>query len=384
MLESPIMPEKNRLVGLAGFAIVVAAGLRAWYAAAFEHAAFAPVEHAALLWLVLYVAFVAAYAGLFSDAVMRAPVRRTFALVAVSVTSVALVLLYPNFITTCLLVLVVWHITLATNLRVALTVTILQSCILALEKCTGQIPSAAMSWLVFVATLGFQLFAMSAAQLLRSEMEARKRLARANAELEAAQDLLRETAAFGERMRIARDLHDIIGHGLTVLAIQLDVAARKSDPPLSEDLLRIRAVAAGLLDDVRAAVGAFREETIDVRGALDALAQHTGELDVRVELPEELRIDDPTRAETLVRCVQEAITNALRHSNARTLTVRVEQRAHEILVSAVDDGRGGAFVEGDGLRGLRERFAQFGGDLSVDSDAEGFRLSAQMPLSQAT
>lgn len=182
-------------------------------------------------------------------------------------------------------------------------------------------------------------------------------------------------------MRIARDLHDIVGHGLTVLAIQLDVAARTSEPPLSDDLRRIRAVASELLDDVRATVGSFREQTIDVRGALLALTHHTGDLDVRIELPDDLRVDDTARAETLVRCVQEAITNALRHSGARTLYVRVLQTPKEIIVTAQDNGHGGgAFVEGDGLRGLRERFAQFGGDVAVNSNDDGFRLLAQMPL----
>ncbi len=375
-----MMPVKSRLLRSAGVAIVIAAGLRAWYAAAFERNQFAAIPHAPLLWALIYAAFGVAYLALLSDTPMRTAARRAVVLATASVTSVALVLLYPNFLTTCLLVVVIWHLTLATNLRVALVVTALQSGVLALEKCTGATNVMAMSWLVLIGTLGFQLFAMAAAQLVRNEIDARNRLARANAELEAAQDLLRETAAFGERLRIARDLHDILGHGLTVLTIQLDLAARQSDGALNDHLTRTRAIAAGLLDQVRAVVGEFRQQTIDVRAALLSLAQNTGDLDVRIAVPDDLRVDDTPRAEALVRCVQETITNALRHADARTLNITVVQNESEIYVEAKDDGHAaGSIIEGAGLRGLRERFAQLGGAVSIESRDDGFQLWARMP-----
>jgi signal transduction histidine kinase len=233
---------------------------------------------------------------------------------------------------------------------------------------------------VAVSCGGFQLFAVCAAQLLRSEIAARDRLARANAELQAAQVLLGESARMGERLRIARDLHDVMGHSLTSLTIHLDVASRLTTGAAAEHLSCARTVSGELLEQVRAVVGRFRVPPIDLRTALQSLANSVTGLEVRVVLPEDLAVLDPARADTILRCAQEAITNTLRHAGARQLVIEVEERGGGVVVMARDDGRGGQFTIGNGLSGMRERFEMFGGSLSVASrEGEGFSIRGIIP-----
>ncbi|HTA40423.1 MAG TPA: histidine kinase [Candidatus Acidoferrales bacterium] len=376
------MRERGGLLRIAGAAIVAAAGARALYAAIFAPRLFAPVPHAPVWWAVLYACFAVLYALAPQD-VRSTGLRRRLLLVAgQSLAAVLLVLLYPDFIVTCLLVVVAWQIALTWGLRTAAIAIIAQSAIIALEKCAEPtaLQSDAMSWIVFGASLGFQIFAICTAELLKSETEARTELARAHAELTAAQVLLGETAAVNERLRISRDLHDAVGHNLTVLAIQTDVAIRMADGPMVEQLTRLRAISSELLEQVRVVVAAVREEPVNVRGAIAALTANTGDLTVTCSIPDDLRVGDAAAAEALIRCVQELVTNALRHANAAVLRIEIRQTANEIVVDAADDGRGGSFVEGRGLAGMRERFAQLGGALSIDSTS-GFHLLATMPTS---
>ena len=128
-----------------------------------------------------------------------------------------------------------------------------QSLALALMKCTDQM--AGMSLLVLVSTCGFELFAVSAAHLARSEAIARERLMRANAELRATHALLAESTRMAERLKISRDLHDVIGHSLTSLTVHLDVAGRLTQGEGVEHVRCARQLAGALLDEVREVVG---------------------------------------------------------------------------------------------------------------------------------
>lgn len=241
-----------------------------------------------------------------------------------------------------------------------------------------------MSIVVVVSCSGFQLFAVCAAQLARSEMAARDKLARANAELKATQVLLGESARMGERLRIARDLHDVMGHSLTSLTIHLDVASRLTVGPAAEHLTCARAVSSDLLDQVRSVVSRSRVPPIDLRTALHSLASGVKGLNVRVVLPDDLAVFDPARADTILRCAQEAITNTLRHAGARELVIEVQDGNNGVVVTARDDGRGGQFVMGHGLAGMRERFEMFGGSLSIVSgNGEGFSIRGTIPAAGA-
>jgi signal transduction histidine kinase len=138
-----------------------------------------------------------------------------------------------------------------------------------------------------------------------------------------------------------------------------------------------------LLTDVRDVVGALREErALDLRRALEDLASAAPEPRVHLACPTDLEVSDPLRAHTLFRCAQEAITNAVRHAQAKNVWIELSREADGGLqLHARDDGRGAAAVEpGNGLRGMRERLEEAGGSLEIAAaPGAGFALRAALP-----
>lgn len=373
---------RHRLLWYACLAMVAGAAVRAGYAALFDPVDLAATPHWAAKWTVTYAAFVAAYWLMPSDGSITMTARRAWLLAVQALTGVALVWLYPNFVVTFLLVVVVWQFALLLDFRHALAITVAQVIVLAAIQCAGE--TGEMTVLVAVVCGGLQLFALCAAQLARSEIAARDELTRANAELQIAQALLHENARLGERLRIARDLHDVMGHTLTTLTIHLDVADRLTSGPAAEHVAHARAAAGQLLDQVRSVVSRFRVQPLDLRAALEKLAAGAQGLRVLLRLPADLAVSDPARAEAIVRCVQEVITNTMRHARARELVIDMRNECGGLIITAQDDGCGGRFNPGHGLEGMRERFETFGGSLAINStDGEGFMIKGVLPLAES-
>jgi len=234
-----------------------------------------------------------------------------------------------------------------------------------------------------LAAVGFQVFAAASTVLALNEGRARTNLARANAELTATRELLAETSRTAERIRISRDLHDTLGHHLTALSLQLDVATRLSTGKAADHIQQAHAITRLLLSDVRDVVSTLRESSkLDLAEAIRALAVQPIGARVNVEVSAPLEIEDPARAEALLRAVQEVLTNTARHAQASNLWLRVAMSPTGVTLHARDDGRGAkTFTMGNGLRGMRERFEQFGGrvDAAPGPDA-GFEVRAIMPL----
>jgi signal transduction histidine kinase len=225
---------------------------------------------------------------------------------------------------------------------------------------------------------------MTTALMLR-EASARADLARANAELHATRALLAEHSRAGERLRIARDLHDTLGHHLTALSLQLDVASRLASGKAADHVRQAHAVTRLLLAEVRSVVGEMRERSqADLAPAIRALAAAADSIDIHVNVPDRLTLEDSTQADSLLRCVQEIITNTSRHANARNLWISIEPDADGIELHARDDGRGAdAIVCGNGLKGMRERFAEYSGRVEFGArPGGGFEVRGFMPTSQ--
>jgi len=218
------LSRRDRYLRYACLLLIGGIGLRTLYAGAFESSQVQNTPHWMMLWVTGFACFLAAYVLASRSEMPRH--RQTFvALLAVQgAVAVFLVWLYPSFITICLLVVVAWQIGWSAPLRVALWAALAQSAALAIMKCAGE--TGSLSILILLISCGFQVFAISAAHLARSEAAAHDELARVNAELRATQALMTESARMTERLRISRDLHDILGHSLTTLMIHLDVASR--------------------------------------------------------------------------------------------------------------------------------------------------------------
>jgi len=242
----------------------------------------------------------------------------------------------------------------------------------------GALPAMALAG----AFAGFETFALATASLAHSERLAREGLSRANAELVAARSLLAEDSRVAERLRISRDLHDTIGHHLTALSLQLEVAGRLSSGQAAAHVEQAHAVTRLLLSDVRDVVSRLRETSrVNLAEAIRTLAAGAGTLDVHLDVPDPFELDDPAQAHALLRCVQEIMTNAARHGGAKNLWIRIERRDEGIDLHARDDGRGTSDLKwGNGLSGMRERFEEHAGRVEFDPGAgRGFEIHGFMP-----
>ena len=235
---------------------------------------------------------------------------------------------------------------------------------------------------------GFEALALFSASFAASESKARSELAMTNAELKATQELLSESSRIAERQRISRELHDVLGHNLTALSLNLEVLAHTSDPKTRERAANARDLTKRLLADVRGVVSSVRGAgQINLERSLRKLTEDVGpKPKIHMILPDDLSIDDPLRAQTLLRCAQEIITNTIRHADAENLWIEFAKSPSGVKVEAHDDGRGTRAVRiGNGLKGMRERLEQFGGKLQIESNlSEGFSLHAWMPLEEGS
>ncbi|MGM9482605.1 sensor histidine kinase [Roseateles sp. NT4] len=234
--------------------------------------------------------------------------------------------------------------------------------------------------------LAFGLGRMAAA-----EAEKRRWLQAVLAEQMAGEHLLVEQMRYSERMQIARELHDLMGHHLTALNLQLQLGgallARQDTPGAGQAMGRAEGVAAQLLSDVREAVSQQRSsQRIDLSAALQALAEGIASTRIELALDDAARDLGPRAAHALLRCVQEGVTNSVRHANARRVHVELRGEGDEIAVSIDDDGRGApswrdgrAEGFGNGLSGMTERMTELGGQMCVTRTSPGFRIELRCP-----
>jgi signal transduction histidine kinase len=232
--------------------------------------------------------------------------------------------------------------------------------------------------------LGFSGFTYITSVVARQQADSREEQRRLNSELRATRTLLTESSRIGERMRISRELHDLVGHHLTALSLNLEVASHLANGAALDHVKQAQSVAKLLLTDVREVVSQLREDdSIDLTEALKTLIEGVPGIAIHLELPPRFSVDDPRRAQVLLRCAQEIITNTVRHAGARNLWLRFERTPeNELAMHARDDGRGAPDLKhGNGLIGMRERLAQIGGRLNITTERDrGFALDAWLPL----
>jgi signal transduction histidine kinase len=224
-----------------------------------------------------------------------------------------------------------------------------------------------------------------------------KELQAANKELKAAQQKEKELAIAEERMRLARDIHDGLGHHLTVLSIQLQAADKlvERNPQAAAEAIRAsRQVAQAALEEVRRSVGMMRQpasQSQPLEAMLASLVHDFGE-HTRLETSFEHTGDpvdlSPFAGQTLFRVVQESLTNVQKHGvGVKHILVRLEYSPASIHLAVRDDGQkpgaDSTAQTGYGLKGLQERVDQLGGRLSCGPGAEsGFEVSVTIPLKE--
>ncbi len=202
---------------------------------------------------------------------------------------------------------------------------------------------------------------------------------RANAKLRLAHEEIEHLATIAERERIARDLHDLLGHTLSVITLKSELAAKLAarDPlRAAQEMREVERTSRQALKEVRVAVRGFRArglkaELTNAKLALEAAG-------VRFETYAEPVALTPTQESTLALALREAVTNVVRHAQATRCAVRLVQDKEGVRLEVRDDGRGISGPEGSGLTGMRERVAALGGRLEIDG-SQGTRLLVRLP-----
>jgi signal transduction histidine kinase len=247
------------------------------------------------------------------------------------------------------------------------------------------------TWLILLVylllNLGLTSFPFIASLLALKQVKARAELRRVNSELLATQSLLTQNTRIAERVRISRDLHDLVGHHLTALSLNLEVASHVSEGKAREHVEQAASIARLLLADVREVVSDMRsDDQVDLRAALNTLAEGVPELNIHLDIPDEWSTTDPRRAQILLRCAQEVITNAVRHAQATNLWICLTSGQDGLVLRARDDGCGSPdLLPGNGINGMRERLRELGGRLDIATrPGAGFQVKAWLPQENST
>lgn len=224
-------------------------------------------------------------------------------------------------------------------------------------------------------------FAFGAGIIIRELELQRRQIIWTNSELLGTRQLLIDSSRANERLRISRELHDSLGHHLVSLGMNLEIAGRKCNEEAKPAIEKARLVARLLLAEVREAVAEYREERmVNLDHALRLLVSNVEDppVECEVNLPGQI---SSQKAHILFRTCEEAITNIRKHARASTARLEIRQDLGRIHLLIHDNGRGVDAVEaGNGLRGIKERFAEAGGSIGWQSKpGGGFLLAGWLP-----
>jgi two-component system sensor histidine kinase DesK len=231
----------------------------------------------------------------------------------------------------------------------------------------------------------FQVFAFSASQRAISERKLREETATLNRELLATRELLSQSAAQGERVRISRDLHDILGHHMTALILNLEVANHKTEGDANDKVQQSLSLAKLLLGDIRTAVSELRhDDNINLEQSIAKLTDDIPDIEFKLDFSAAPEVKSLNLAEALLRCTQESITNVLRHSKATQCSIRLSTQVDSCLLRIEDNGSEvRQFTAGNGITGMTERIEELGGQLTCKQSTSGFLVSVELPLELA-
>jgi len=226
-----------------------------------------------------------------------------------------------------------------------------------------------------------QIFGFSAIETVLREEKAKEELAAINQELLATRFMLKATSQKQERLRISRDLHDVIGHQLTALALNLEVAKHKVSEEFKPMLQENLQLAKTLLTDVRQVVKEMRdEEQIDLVSSLENLIHQLPNCQLKVA--NIANVYSLQLKQQLMFCLQEGISNALRHGKANLFTYTSEKTDNTLVIELSDNGSAtkvnNKITFGSGLTGMNERLIDFSGKVELIVNETGHTLKIQV------
>ncbi|HYW25691.1 MAG TPA: sensor histidine kinase [Terriglobales bacterium] len=208
-----------------------------------------------------------------------------------------------------------------------------------------------------------------------------------NVQLRAARAEIGRLAVSDERLRFARDLHDVLGQSLSLIVLKAGLSVRLAeagDERAHAEMADVEQVALDALQQVRDVVVAYRQPSLD--DELRASSRLLEAAGIRCVLHGTVEAAPPAVDTALGWAVREGVTNVVRHSGARCCTIAVQRQPDAVRLEIADDGRSAAAAigaEGNGLRGLRERLVALSGELTARSSPAGFVLTVTIPLDSA-
>lgn len=206
---------------------------------------------------------------------------------------------------------------------------------------------------------------------------------RADRKLQLAHEDIAHLAKVAERERIARDMHDILGHTLSVIILKSELAGKlvDLDPERAKSEIRdVEQTSRHALAEVRSTIRGYRDQSLDAELKQAKATLETAGVSVNSEAGEVNLA--PVQESVVALVVREAVTNVVRHAHARNCSIRMMPVNGSCLLEIQDDGRGGVAIEGNGLRGMRERVEALGGTLERETKS-GTKLKIQFPLKLA-
>ncbi len=201
-------------------------------------------------------------------------------------------------------------------------------------------------------------------------------------QLVAAREQLTSLAVTEERLRFARDLHDLLGQSLSVLVLKSELVSKQlpedADETLRHEVRDIAQVARKSLKDVREAISGYRQATLQAEISSARTALRAAGIGLLVE--DRVGSLPPEQDGVLAWCLREAVTNIIKHSGAKKCEVRLSRENNSVELDVEDDGRGSTSLDGgSGLTGMRERVELVGGTIRVGSNKVGLRLQVTVP-----
>jgi signal transduction histidine kinase len=356
--------------------VLLVAGLGAWLAglaAALLTSTTAPLFP---LWAAFSVIFLGSF---FWTVISRSP--NLAATAAQSLSVIVMVAALSNGYEGLLLVVVAVELALQTRRTIGLIWIGAQSIALAVAAAYHWSPQPAL--LISVPYFGFQLLMFVAVRLFVEEHDMHQRIAVTNQKLLALQTELVDKSRVEERLRISQDLHDSLGHHLVALGLHLEAAAHESEGSARAAIRTAQGMTRTALREVKAIVRKQSEETpVDLPKEIRQLADELLHPRVHFKCSSDLALDDARVSRTLFRVVQEVVTNAIRHGEARNLWIEIDDDDDRVVLEARDDGQCTVCVaEGFGLSGMRRRLEELGGTLHAAPSPARIRGRAELPQS---
>jgi two-component system sensor histidine kinase DesK len=236
-------------------------------------------------------------------------------------------------------------------------------------------PFPRMAWWPFIYSGGFALV-IGIGNIFFAQRN------RTNYKLRMAQEEIEHLAKVAERERIARDMHDVLGHTLSIIILKSELAGKliDKDPERAKNEIRdVEQTSRQALADVRHTIRGYRVQSLTEELKQAKATLETAGVNVKSET-EQVGLT-PAQESVAALIVREAVTNVVRHAAAQSCVLKLTSLKGRCLIEIHDDGRGCNGAEGNGLRGMRERIEALGGTLERTSD-QGTRLKIQFPLGQ--